>query len=121
MNARLATMRGGKYSLVEQGAFVAEDGVIAWLGASRELEGGIHGDDDEVLDAHGALVTPGLIDCHTHLVFAGNRAHEFEMRLNGATYEDIARAGGGILATVKATRAAPEEQLCTRPARASTR
>ncbi len=59
----------------------------------------------------GALVTPGLIDCHTHLVFGGNRAHEFDLRLNGASYEEIARAGGGIVSTVKATRAASEDAL----------
>jgi imidazolonepropionase len=108
VNARLATMRGGKYSIVENAALVAEGGTIAWLGADADLA---RRDGDEVIDARGALVTPGLVDCHTHLVFAGNRAREFEMRLEGATYEEIARAGGGILATVKATRAASEEQL----------
>jgi imidazolonepropionase len=125
VNARIATMRGGKYSIVEKGAMAVSDGVIEWVGAESELgpgpsPPGARGDEassprrrpaPDVVDAHGALVTPGLIDCHTHLVFAGNRAREFEMRLQGATYEDIARAGGGIVSTMKATRAASEAEL----------
>jgi imidazolonepropionase len=110
VNARIATMRDGRYSMIDDGAMVAEGGVVSWVGP-RELAPTVKRGNDEVVDAKGALVTPGLIDCHTHLVYAGNRAREFEMRLSGATYEDIARAGGGILATVKATRAASEEQL----------
>ena len=110
MNARIATMRGGTYSMIDDGAMVAEGGVISWVGP-RELAPTVKRGADEVVDAKGALVTPGLVDCHTHLVYAGNRAREFEMRLTGATYEDIARAGGGILSTVKATRAASEQQL----------
>ena len=110
MNARIATMRDGRYSTIDDGGMVAEGGVISWVGP-RELAPTVKRGNDEVVDAKGALVTPGLIDCHTHLVYAGNRAREFEMRLSGATYEDIARAGGGILSTVKATRAASEEQL----------
>ena len=89
---------------------VAEDGVIAWIGPTYEMDAGL-GRVDAEYDAQGALVTPGLVDCHTHLVFAGNRAREFEMRLAGATYEDIARAGGGIVSTVEATRAASEADL----------
>ena len=106
-------MRGGKYSIVEDGAIVAEDGVIAWLGATSSLDARLRGNDEdgEVVDAKGALVTPGLIDCHTHLVYAGNRALEFEMRLQGATYEEIARGGGGIVSTMLATRAASEDEL----------
>ena len=65
----------------------------------------------ERIDCEGRWITPGLIDCHTHLVYAGDRAHEFELRLDGATYEEIARAGGGIVSTVKATRAASEDEL----------
>src|SRR6187402_1638689 len=115
VNARIATMRGGKYSIVEDGAMVIEDGLIAWVGPASDQSSPRaprgNGPGPNVIDAQGALVTPGLIDCHTHLVFAGNRAREFEMRLAGATYEDIARAGGGIVSTMKATRAASEAQL----------
>ena len=129
VNARLATMRGGKYSIVEKGAMAVDDGVIEWVGAEAELDPGLRRGDElsspraddassprrrpgpNITDARGALVTPGLIDCHTHLVFAGNRAREFEMRLQGATYEEIARAGGGILSTMAATRAASESLL----------
>ncbi len=110
VNARIATMRGGRYSTIDDGAMIAEGGVVSWVGP-RELAPTLKRAGDEVVDAKGALVTPGLIDCHTHLVYAGNRAREFEMRLGGASYEDIARAGGGILSTVKATRAASEAQL----------
>lgn len=109
VNARLATLRGGKYSVVEKGAMAVRDGVIEWVGPAGELDPRLRGGDE--VDARGALVTPGLVDCHTHLVFAGNRAREFEMRLAGATYEEIARAGGGIVSTMKATRAASEAQL----------
>ena len=104
-------MRGGKYSIVEKGAIAAENGVLTWVGDMAGLESRARGRDDEVVDAKGALVTPGLVDCHTHLVYAGNRAQDFEMRLQGATYEEIARSGGGIVSTMKATRAASEEQL----------
>jgi imidazolonepropionase len=115
VDARIATMRGGKYALVERGAMVAEGGVVRWLGAAAALDAWLRANpgsgDDEVIEAGGALVTPALIDCHTHLVYAGNRADEFERRLQGASYEEIARAGGGILSTVKATRAAREGRL----------
>ena len=67
---------------------------------------------DEKLDCEGRLITPGLVDCHTHIVFGGNRANEFEMRLNGASYEEVARAGGGIVSTVTATRKADEAGSC---------
>jgi imidazolonepropionase len=112
VNARIATLRGGHYSIVERGALLAEDGVIAWLGpADAVRRGDAIAGGAEVIDARGALVTPGLVDCHTHLVFAGHRAGEFEQRLQGASYQDIARAGGGILSTVRATRAADEATL----------
>jgi imidazolonepropionase len=119
VNARIATMRHGKYSIVEDGAIEVEDGRVVRVGASAKLGSGRHGNDGEhvgarderILDAHGGLVTPGLVDCHTHLVYAGHRAREFEMRLKGASYEEIARQGGGILATVRATRAATGEEL----------
>src|SRR5688572_10563509 len=114
VNARIATMRAGKYSIVEKGAMAIEEGVIAWVGPEAELDPRLRGGGTDAkadIDAKGALVTPGLIDCHTHLVFAGNRAREFEMRLQGATYEEIARGGGGIVSTMKATRAASEAEL----------
>jgi imidazolonepropionase len=111
VHGRIATMRDGRYSLVEDGAIHARDGTIEWVGPTDELSLGLLHRDCDVIDAHGALVTPGLIDCHTHLVYAGDRAREFEMRQAGATYEDIARAGGGILSTVKATRAASNADL----------
>ena len=112
-NACLATMHEGldaNYGLIEDGALVVEGERLAWVGMRSEVPAQYrHG---AVLhDAHHALITPGLIDCHTHLVYGGHRANEFELRLNGASYEDIARAGGGIKSTVQATRLATEEQL----------
>ncbi len=108
LHARIATLRGGRYSMIEDGALHAGDGRITWIGPAKEVRPH-HG--AEVLDAKGALVTPGLVDCHTHLVYAGNRAIEHEQRLNGASYEEIARAGGGILSTVRATRAVSGAEL----------
>jgi imidazolonepropionase len=108
---RLATMapdRAG-LGLIEDGAVASLDGRIAWVGPVADLPAGHEA--KEVMDLHGRLVTPGLIDCHTHLVFAGDRADEFEMRLGGETYETIAEAGGGILSTVHATRAADQQTL----------
>ena len=107
-NATLATMTGG-YGLITDGALVMDRGGILWAGPAADLP---HA-DLPVHDLGGRLVTPALIDCHTHLVFAGDRAQEFEMRLNGASYAEVARAGGGILSTVRATRAAQEEDLFT--------
>ena len=117
MNARIATMRGGRYSIIENGALRAEEGRIAWTGRAVELEPRRHPGGEEVIDVKGALVTPGLIDCHTHLVYAGERAREFEMRLQGMTYADIAKAGGGIVATVQATRTATNAELRAASAR----
>jgi len=109
--ARIATMEGGEYGLVEDGAIVAGGESIEWVGPSRELPPEWRDRAASVEDCGGALVTPGLIDCHTHLVYGGHRANEFELRLKGATYEDIARGGGGIISTVRATREASETQL----------
>ena len=112
-NARLATMEASssRYGLVENGVVAVEDGRILWCGPERDLPPEFSG--MERRDLEGRLVTPALIDCHTHVVFGGNRAREFEMRLNGASYEEVARAGGGIVSTVRATRAASEEELLT--------
>lgn len=108
-HARLATMaEDGGYGLCEDYALLAQNGRIAWLGPSAQAPSV---DGVRAHDCGGRLVTPGLIDCHTHLVYGGNRADEFEQRLEGASYEDIAQAGGGILASVRATRAASEAQL----------
>lgn len=100
-NARLVTLTGEGYGVIDRGWLRIENGRIAALGQG----------DAEGEDMGGRLVTPALIDCHTHLVFGGDRAREFEMRLQGASYEEIARAGGGILSTVTATRAASEDEL----------
>jgi imidazolonepropionase len=107
--ARLATMAGEGYGDVENAALAVLGGRIAWMGPEQDLPSGAAATEE--FSAEGRWVTPGLIDCHTHLVYAGNRANEFELRLNGAAYADIARAGGGIVSTVKATRAASEEVL----------
>jgi imidazolonepropionase len=105
---RLATLAGDRdWGLIEDGALLVDDaGRIAWIGPSAEAPPAA-----QVAELHGALVTPGLVDCHTHLVYGGNRAHEFEQRLHGVSYADIARAGGGIKSTVAATRAASEAEL----------
>lgn len=109
-HATLATLEGdAPFGLIEDGALACRDGRIAWVGPTAALPEGFDGADTR--DLGGALVTPGLIDCHTHLVFAGDRAREFDLRLNGASYEAIARAGGGILSSVRATRAASEDDL----------
>ncbi|MFD2250804.1 imidazolonepropionase [Pseudochelatococcus lubricantis] len=97
------------YGLVERAAVAIEDGRIAWVGAEADIPADYAGAARQ--DLGGRLVTPGLIDCHTHVVFGGDRAREFEMRLEGASYEEIARAGGGILSSVRETRAADEEAL----------
>jgi imidazolonepropionase len=110
-NARLATLsrNADGLGIVEQGAVAAKNGRIAFAGAMSDLPSGW--DAKSRIDCEGRWITPGLVDCHTHLVFGGNRAHEFELRLQGASYEEIARAGGGIASTVKATRAASEDDL----------
>ena len=113
INVHLATMRPGKapYGAIRDGALAAQAGRIAFAGPRAELPAQPEALAAEVIDGGGAWITPGLIDCHTHLVFAGDRAKEFELRLAGASYEEIARAGGGIRATVAATRAASEAAL----------
>ncbi len=110
-NARLATMVTGakSYGLIDDGAIAIEGETIAFCGPLAELPANMANWPSR--DVAGALITPALVDCHTHIVFGGNRAREFEMRLEGATYEEIARAGGGIVSTVTATRAASEEEL----------
>jgi imidazolonepropionase len=111
LDARLATLAPGRPALgiVERGAVAAKDGRIAFAGPMAELPTTWDALNRVTLD--GRWVTPGLIDCHTHLVYAGNRANEFELRLAGASYEEITRAGGGIVSTVKATRTASGEDL----------
>jgi imidazolonepropionase len=112
-NARLATFDPARegIGIVERGAIAAKDGRIVYAGAEAEVPSRFSDGPPEIVDCEGRWITPGLIDCHTHLVYAGDRAHEFELRLKGATYEEIARAGGGILSTVRATRAASEDEL----------
>src|SRR5690348_8854544 len=108
-NAHLATLTGNEgLGLVAEGLVASREGLIVFAGPARDAPPLTAAED---IDCQGRLVTPGLIDCHTHLVYAGNRAHEFEQRLKGVSYADIARQGGGILSTVKATRAASEEEL----------
>jgi imidazolonepropionase len=114
LNGRLATMAAGgraAYGAIEGGALAAQDGKLAWVGRADELPGPPASLARARHDLEGRWVTPGLIDCHTHLVYGGDRSREFELRLEGATYEELARAGGGIVSTVKATRQASEDQL----------
>jgi imidazolonepropionase len=109
-NARLVTLAGAEgWGLIDRGALLVERDRLRWVG--RELDLGSRLDIEAEHDLGGALVTPGLVDAHTHLVYGGQRASEFEMRLQGATYEQIAQGGGGIRSTVAATRAAGEESL----------
>lgn len=107
-NCHIATMQNGHYSSIEQGAIVTSGQHIHWIGAEQELPADEYA---ERIDLNGAWVTPGLIDCHTHSVFGGNRSVEFEKRLQGVSYAEIAASGGGIASTVRATREATEEQL----------
>ncbi|WP_010440652.1 imidazolonepropionase [Ruegeria conchae] len=107
---QVATMGGDQpYGMIEDGAIAVEGSHIVWVGLQSEVPAAYA--DWQRVDFGDRLITPGLIDAHTHVVFGGNRAVEFEMRLNGATYEEIARAGGGILSTVNGTRAATEDEL----------
>jgi imidazolonepropionase len=110
-NARLASLRADQPDLgvIEHGVIAARDGRIVFAGSRSDFSS--DADAAERIDCAGRWITPGLVDCHTHLVFGGNRAHEFELRLQGASYEEIARAGGGIVSTVAATRASNEAEL----------
>ncbi|CAG0950999.1 imidazolonepropionase [Burkholderiales bacterium] len=105
----LATLDGDDWGVVRDGAIGVVADRLAWVGAARDLPAGVAA--TRRVDFAGAWATPGLVDCHTHLVYAGNRASEFERRLRGATYAEIAREGGGILSTVRATRAADADAL----------
>lgn len=111
-NARLATLAPGSEGLgiIERAALLAQNGRFAFVGAESELPV-LATQRAKIIDLEGRWVTPGLIDCHTHLVHAGNRAHEFELRLAGATYEEVAKAGGGIVSSVKALRSTSEKDL----------
>lgn len=112
IDAHLATMAGDQpYGAIRNGAIAAQDRRITWVGARTDLPGAPQALAREVRSAGGGWVTPGLVDCHTHLVFGGHRAREFELRLEGASYEEIARAGGGIVSTVTATRTASLDDL----------
>ena len=119
LDANLATMTPGgpAYGAVERGAIGVKDGRIAWIGHAADLPGDREKLARELRRCDMAWITPGFVDCHTHLVFGGDRAREFEMRLNGASYEEIARAGGGIVSTVAATRAASVDELIESAAR----
>ena len=107
-HCNVATMAEGAYSIIEDAAIVTCEGFIEWIGPRLHVP---HGEYSQTHGLEGAWVTPGLIDCHTHTVFGGNRSGEFEQRLQGVSYADIAAAGGGIASTVRATRAASEEEL----------
>ncbi len=112
VGASLATLQGDAgYGTIEDGALGWREGRIVFAGRRAELPGEPERLADCVIEAGGGWITPGLVDCHTHLVFAGDRAAEFEQRLQGASYEEIARSGGGIVSTVRATRAADEDTL----------
>ena len=111
-NARIASFHGDEpYGWIERGAMVTDGAQIFWVGDASRMPNALVASIASHIDLGGACVTPGLIDCHTHLVYAGNRAREFELRLQGASYEQIAQAGGGIRSTVAATREAPENIL----------
>lgn len=111
-HARLATLAGDQpWGWIEDGALVTEGERLLWVGPTAELPSSYQQDAARTHDLGFAVVTPGLIDCHTHLVYGGHRAHEFELRLQGASYEEIAKAGGGIRSSLKATREASEDEL----------
>ena len=110
-HAHLTTMAPDRPGLgiVEDGCVAARDGRIVFAGAAADLPGDARA--TETINCGGRWITPGLVDCHTHLIFGGHRANEFAMRLDGATYEEISHAGGGIASSMRATRAASEAEL----------
>ncbi|MBR9905680.1 MAG: imidazolonepropionase, partial [Gammaproteobacteria bacterium] len=103
------TLAGGRYGIVRDAALIIDAGRIAWIGTAAQLDR--DADFDEVRDLGGRWLTPGLIDCHTHLVFGGDRSNEFEQRLEGVSYSEIAKQGGGIVSSVRATREASFDEL----------
>ena len=113
VDCRLATLdlRGEPYGLIDDGALACRDGELVFVGAAADLRGDARSTAAEVVSLGGRWVTPGLVDCHTHLVFGGDRAHEMEQRLHGVSYEEIARRGGGIASSVRSTREASLEEL----------
>ena len=111
IHADIATMAHGNYSIIKNGAIGVDQGKIQWVGPAETLDGTPADLAREVIDCKGQWILPGFVDCHTHLIWAGSRANEFELRLSGATYEQIAKQGGGIAATVKAVRNASEDEL----------
>jgi len=108
LGADLVTLRDGHYNIIENGALAIKDGHILWLGPAQDCPDFIA---EQRTEFDGGIITPGLIDCHTHLVFGGDRSAEFEQRLNGVSYAEIAAQGGGIISTVNATRQASAETL----------
>ena len=116
VHADIATMAQGRYNIIKDGAIGVTKGKIQWIGPfdrlqSDKLQPLPHPIADEIIDCSGKWILPGFVDCHTHLIWAGSRSNEFEMRLSGASYEDIAKQGGGIAATVAAVRGASEDEL----------
>jgi len=108
LGADIVTLRDGRYNIITDGALAVDNGVLIWVGARSELPAFAPRQRHRF---SGGIITPGLVDCHTHLLFAGDRSAEFEQRLNGASYAEIAAQGGGIFATVRATRSASQEAL----------
>ena len=118
VNVHLATMtETGPYGTVKDGAMATGGDKIVWIGKRTDLPANLESRIDRIHDGQNGWITPGLVDCHTHLVYAGNRAREFELRLQGATYEEIARQGGGIRSTVSDTRQADEPSLMAQSGR----
>ena len=111
INAMLVTCEGSCYGLIEKGALAISDGKIVWVGDMADLSEAARNSAHDVYNAAGLCITPGFIDCHTHIVYAGNRSCEFALRLQGLSYEEIARQGGGIFSTVAKTRNATADEL----------